>query len=218
MADLLSKFFYYLNLNFGISSLLYSLPGIILALTVHEYCHALAAYAMGDNTAKQYGRLTLNPIAHMDPLGFLCLIVTRRFGWAKPVPVNDMNFRNRRKGMLLVSLAGPMSNFLTAMIIAAALTIFYKSMGGIGRGILQIAYIINLSIGAFNLLPIPPLDGSKILDAFLNDRQRFFMRRYAMYSNMIMLILIFSGIIGRVLGPVIMAVDWFIISAIGLFI
>ena len=218
MADLLSKFFYYLNLNFGISSLLFSLPGIILALTVHEYCHALAAYAMGDNTAKQYGRLTLNPIAHMDPLGFLCLIVTRRFGWAKPVPVNDMNFRNRRKGMLLVSLAGPMSNFLAAMLIAAVLTIFYKSMGGISRGILQIAYIINLSIGALNLLPIPPLDGSKILDAFLNDRQRFFMRRYAMYSNMIMLILIFSGIIGRVLGPVIMAVDWFIISAIGLFI
>ena len=218
MADLLSKFFYYLNLNFGISSLLFSLPGIILALTVHEYCHALAAYAMGDNTAKQYGRLTLNPIAHMDPLGFLCLIVTRRFGWAKPVPVNDMNFRNRRKGMLLVSLAGPMSNFLAAMLIAAVLTIFYKSMGGISRGILQIAYIINLSIGAFNLLPIPPLDGSKILDAFLNDRQRFFMRRYAMYSNMLMLILIFSGIIGRVLGPVIMVMDWFINSVIGLFI
>jgi len=218
VADLLSKFFYYLNLNFGISSLLYSLPGIILALTVHEYCHALAAYAMGDNTAKQYGRLTLNPIAHMDPLGFLCLIVTRRFGWAKPVPVNDMNFRNRRKGMLLVSLAGPMSNFITAMLIAAAYAIFYKSMGEITRGILQIAYIINLSIGAFNLLPIPPLDGSKILDAFLNDRQRFFMRRYAMYSNMLMLILIFSGIIGRVLGPVIMVMDWFINSAIGLFI
>ncbi len=109
-------------------------------------------------------------------------------------------------------------NFLAAMLIAAVLTIFYKSMGGISRGILQIAYIINLSIGAFNLLPIPPLDGSKILDAFLNDRQRFFMRRYAMYSNMIMLILIFSGIIGRVLGPVIMVMDWFINSAIGLFI
>lgn len=218
MNDLLSKFLYYLNLNFGISSLLYSLPGIILALTIHEYSHALAAFAMGDNTARQYGRLTLNPIAHMDPLGFLCLIVTRRFGWAKPVPVNDMYFRNRRKGMLLVSLAGPMSNFITALLIAAVYAVFYKSMGEITKGILQIAYIINLSIGAFNLLPIPPLDGSKILDAFLNDRQRFFMRRYAMYSNMIMLILIFSGIIGRVLGPVIMAVDWFIISAIGLFI
>jgi len=120
--------------------------------------------------------------------------------------------------MLLVSLAGPMSNFITAMLIAAAYAVFYKSMGEITKGILQIAYIINLSIGAFNLLPIPPLDGSKILDAFLNDRQRFFMRRYAMYSNMLMLILIFSGIIGRVLGPVIMVMDWFINSVIGLFI
>jgi Zn-dependent protease len=216
--DLVSKFLYYLNLNFGISSLLYSLPGIIAALVIHEYSHALAAYAMGDSTAKQYGRLTLNPIAHMDPLGFLCLIVTRRFGWAKPVPVNDMNFRNRKRGMLLVSLAGPVSNFITALLIAAAYAVFYKSIGQITGSILQIAYIINLSIGAFNLIPIPPLDGSKILDAFLNDRQRFFMRRYAVYSNVIILILIFSGIIGSILGPVIWAMDQLINFTIGLFI
>ncbi|MEA4849342.1 MAG: site-2 protease family protein, partial [Clostridiaceae bacterium] len=203
---------------FGISSLLYSLPGIIAALVIHEYSHALAAYAMGDSTAKQYGRLTLNPIAHMDPLGFLCLIVTRRFGWAKPVPVNDMNFRNRKRGMLLVSLAGPVSNFITALLIAAAYAVFYKSIGQITGSILQIAYIINLSIGAFNLIPIPPLDGSKILDAFLNDRQRFFMRRYAVYSNVIILILIFSGIIGSILGPVIWAMDQLINFTIGLFI
>lgn len=218
MNEILSKFLYYLNLNFGISSLLYSLPGIILALTIHEFFHALAAYAMGDDTAKQYGRLTLNPIAHMDPLGFLCLIVTRRFGWAKPVPVNDLNFKNRKKGMLLVSLAGPMSNFITAMLIAVILAIFYNNMGQVIRIILQIAYIINLSIGAFNLIPIPPLDGSKILESFLNDRQRFFMRRYAVYSNIIILMLIFSGIIGSILGPVIFAVDWLIYFAIGLFI
>jgi Zn-dependent protease len=173
---------------------------------------------MGDSTAKQYGRLTLNPIAHMDPLGFLCLIVTRRFGWAKPVPVNDMNFRNRKRGMLLVSLAGPVSNFITALLIAAAYAVFYKSIGQITGSILQIAYIINLSIGAFNLIPIPPLDGSKILDAFLNDRQRFFMRRYAVYSNVIILILIFSGIIGSILGPVIWAMDQLINFTIGLFI
>lgn len=218
MNEILSKFLYYLNLNFGISSLLYSLPGIILALTIHEFFHALAAYAMGDNTAKQYGRLTLNPIAHMDPLGFLCLIVTRRFGWAKPVPVNDLNFKNRKKGMLLVSLAGPMSNFITAMLIAVIYAIFYNNMGDVIRTILQIAYIINLSIGAFNLIPIPPLDGSKILESFLNDRQRFFMRRYAIYSNIIILILIFSGIIGSILGPVIFAIDWLINFAIGLFV
>ena len=218
MTDLISKFFYYLNLNFGLTALLYSLPGIIAALTIHECAHALAAYWMGDKTAKKYGRLTLNPIAHIDPLGFLCLIVTRRFGWAKPVPVNDMNFKNRKKGMLLVSIAGPLSNFFTAMLIAVIYALLYNSMGEVMKGILQVAYIINLSIGAFNLIPIPPLDGSNILDAFLTNKQKFFMRRYAVYSNIIMLILIFSGIIGKILGPIILVLNWFINSIVGLLI
>lgn len=218
MTDLLSKFFYYLNLNFGISTLLYSLPGIIAALTIHECSHALAAYWMGDNTAKQYGRLTLNPIAHIDPLGFLCLIVTRRFGWAKPVPVNDMNFKNRKKGMLIVSLAGPVSNFTTALLIAFIYAIFFKGLGNVMSSILQYAYIINLSIGAFNLIPIPPLDGSKILDVFLTNKQKLFMRRYAIYANIIILLLIFSGIIGTILGPIILALDWVINSVVGLII
>lgn len=216
--DLLNKFLYYLNLNFGISSLLYSLPGIVLALTIHESAHALAAYMMGDRTAKEYGRLTLNPIAHMDPLGFLCLIVTRRFGWAKPVPVNNLNFRNRKKGMLIVALAGPLSNFITALIVALLYGLFYNSMGAVLRGILQIAYIINLSIGVFNLIPIPPLDGSNILAVFLTVKQKLFMRRYAMYSNIIMILLIFSGIIGSILGPAILALDWVISSLVKLFI
>ncbi|HYF82869.1 MAG TPA: site-2 protease family protein [Clostridia bacterium] len=216
--DLLNKFLYYLNLNFGISLLLYSLPGIILAFTIHEYSHALAAYMMGDKTAKQYGRLTLNPIAHIDPLGFLCLIVTRQFGWAKPVPVNDLNFRDRKKGMLLVSLAGPASNFFAALFIAIVYAMFYDSFGKAMVSILQFAYIINRSIGVFNLIPIPPLDGSKILDVFLTNKQKFFMRRYAIYSNIIIIMLVFSGIIGKILGPVIGALDWFINIIVGLFI
>jgi Zn-dependent protease len=205
-------------MNFKITSLLYSLPGIILALTIHEYAHALAAYFMGDRTAKDYGRLSLNPIAHLDPLGFLCLIVTRQFGWAKPVPVNDLNFRNRKKGMIVVSAAGPLSNFTTALIIAILYPLLYNTTGEAVKSILQTAYIINLSIGAFNLIPIPPLDGSNILDAFLTNKQRFFMRRYALYSNIIMLLLIFSGIIGKILGPIIIGLDWFINSIVGLFI
>ncbi|MHB1391779.1 MAG: site-2 protease family protein [Clostridia bacterium] len=216
--DLLDKFLYYFNLNFGLSSLLYSLPGIILAFTIHEYAHALAAYMMGDKTAKQYGRLTLNPIAHIDPLGFLCLIVTQRFGWAKPVPVNDLNFKNREKGMLIVSLAGPMSNFFISLLIAIFYGLFYDSMGKGMISILQIAYIINLSIGVFNLIPIPPLDGSKILDVFLTNKQKLFMRRYAVYSNLIIIMLIFSGIIGAILGPLIRVLDWFINSVVGLII
>lgn len=216
--DLLNKFLYYLNFNFGITSLLYSLPGIILALTIHEYAHGLVAYMMGDKTAKQYGRLTLNPIAHIDPLGFLCLIVTRQFGWAKPVPVNDLNFKDRKKGMLLVSLAGPVSNFLAALLIAIFGGLFYDSMGDIMIGIIGYAYVINLGIGVFNLIPIPPLDGSKILDVFLTNKQKLFMRRYAIYSNIIIIMLIFSGIIGKILGPVIGALDWFINIIVGLFI
>lgn len=218
MDDLISKFFYYFNLNFGLVSLLHSLPGIIVALTIHECAHALAAYLMGDRTAKLQGRMTLNPVAHIDPMGFLCLILTRRFGWAKPVPVNDMNFKNRKMGMLIVSVAGPLSNFFAAMLIAIFYALFYNSIGGIIRSILTTAYIINLSIGAFNLIPVPPLDGSNILDAFLTNKQRFYMRRYAIYSNIIMLLLIFSGTIGRILGPVILTMDWLINSVIGLFI
>lgn len=216
--ELLNRFLYYLNLNFGISSFLYSLPGIILAFTIHEYAHAMAAYVMGDNTAKQYGRLTLNPIAHIDPIGFLCLIVTKRFGWAKPVPVNDLNFRNRKKGMLIVSLEGPVSNFIAALLIAILYALFYEKMGNVMLNILQVAYIINLSIGVFNLIPIPPLDGSKILDVFLSNKQKFFIRRYAMYSNIIILLLIFSGVIGAILGPVILTLDWVINTAVGLFL
>ncbi|HYE83831.1 MAG TPA: site-2 protease family protein [Clostridia bacterium] len=215
--DLLSKFLFNLNQNFHITDLLYSLPGIIIAFTVHEYSHALAAYLMGDKTAKQFGRLTLNPIAHIDPLGFLCLIVTRRFGWAKPVPVNDINFKDRKKGMLLVSLAGPMSNFITALLIAIAYPLFYDSMGVAMKSILSIAYIINLSIGVFNLIPIPPLDGSKILDVFLTNKQKFFLRRYALYSNIIIIMLIFSGVIGMILGPAIQALDTIINAVVGLF-
>jgi len=108
--------------------------------------------------------------------------------------------------------------FFAAMLIAIFYALFYNSIGGIIRSILTTAYIINLSIGAFNLIPVPPLDGSNILDAFLTNKQRFYMRRYAIYSNIIMLLLIFSGTIGRILGPVILTMDWLINSVIGLFI
>lgn len=215
--DLLTKFLYNLNANFKITSLLFSLPGIIIALTFHEYAHALTAYLMGDNTAKQYGRLTLNPIAHLDPLGFLCLIVTRRFGWAKPVPVNDLNFKDRKKGLLLVSLAGPLSNFFLALVIAVVYRVVYYNASPIILSMLQIAYIINLGLGVFNLLPIPPLDGSKILDAFLTNKQRFYLRRYSAYSNIIIILLVFTGIISAILGPVIIFIDFIINRIIGLF-
>jgi Zn-dependent protease len=216
--DLLSKFLYNLNQNFGLTSLLLSLPGIILALTVHEFSHAFGAYLMGDRTARQYGRMTLNPLAHIDPMGFLCLIITRQFGWAKPVPVNDLSFRDRKKGMLVVALAGPVSNFLTALLIAVVYAFVYDRIGQYTALMLAIAYRINLGIGVFNLIPIPPLDGSKVLDTFLTSRQKLFMRQYAMYSNIIMIMLVFSGAIGFILNPVIGFLDLLINTAVGLII
>lgn len=215
--DLLTKFLYNLNANFGITSLLISLPGIIIALAFHEYAHALTAYLMGDNTAKLYGRLTLNPVAHLDPLGFLCLIVTRRFGWAKPVPVNELNFRDRRRGLLLVSLAGPMSNFFLAFVIAAVYKIIYYNVGPLILNMLKIAYIINLGLGVFNLIPIPPLDGSNIVNAFLTNRQRYTLRRYSAYSNIILILLVFTGIISAVLGPAIIFIDFAINRILSIF-
>lgn len=216
--DLLTRFLYNLNANFHIVSFLIGLPGIIIALTFHEYAHALAAYLMGDDTARHYGRLTLNPIAHLDPIGFLCLVVTQRFGWAKPVPVNELNFKDRRKGLFLVSLAGPMSNFFLAFVIAVLYRILYYNTSPIVMNMLQIAYIINLGLGVFNLLPIPPLDGSNIVNAFLTNRQRFALRRYSVYSNVIIILLVFTGIIGNILGPVIIFIDFVINRIVGLFL
>ncbi|MGE5632496.1 MAG: site-2 protease family protein [Caulobacteraceae bacterium] len=216
--DLLTRFLYNLNAFFKITPLLYSFPGIIVALTFHEYAHAFIAYRMGDNTAKMYGRLTLNPIAHLDPLGFLCLIVTRSFGWAKPVPVNDMNFRNRKSGLLLVSLAGPLANFLLAFLIALIYRLVFYKAGNVILGMLQYAYFINLGLGVFNLIPIPPLDGSKILDSFLTNRQRFMLRRYEVYSNIIILLLVFSGFISIILNPLISFLNFIINSIVSLII
>ena len=155
--------------------LLVMLPILLLSLVLHEVAHGYAAYLMGDPTAKRYGRLTLDPLAHLDPLGALMIVWTLvsgyGFGWAKPVPVDFRNFRNIRLGTILVGLAGPLTNILLAFAFtipfrSAALSAVRAGGSPFLAGALAGAIIVNLSLASFNLLPIPPLDGSRIVFGF----------------------------------------------------
>jgi Zn-dependent protease len=182
--------------------LLLSIPAFIVGLTFHEYAHGLAAYKLGDKTAYHQGRLTLNPLPHLDPVGLLMLIFFR-FGWAKPVPVNPYNFQGDiKRGMMLVALAGPVTNFLLALISALLLGLGMAKLSlerDIILGMLQNMLIINLFLGVFNLLPVPPLDGSKILAGILPGRQEW-LYQLEQYGMIILLLLLFTGIISKVLG------------------
>lgn len=142
---------------------------IVVALSIHEFSHALGAYLMGDKTSQYLGRLTLNPIAHIDWIGFLLLVVAG-FGWGKPVPFNVYNLRNNRWGQLLVALFGPVSNFLTVVICFLTLWILLRPFGfSLDNVLIQFLFRllqISFVLGVFNLIPIPPLDGSKVLFSF----------------------------------------------------
>jgi Zn-dependent protease len=156
----------------GILNLVFFLMAILLALTVHEFSHAWVANYLGDSTPKRAGRVTLNPIAHLDPLGTIMLLLVR-FGWGKPVPINPNNFKNPRLGSALTAVAGPTSNFLTASIFSLIYTLGSLNGTTIGYLIFWVIYM-NLVIMIFNLLPIPPLDGSKFFALFfpvLEDRK-----------------------------------------------
>lgn len=150
------------------------IPAILIALTFHEYAHGWIAYKLGDNTARDQGRLTLNPIQHLDLLGTLMLLAGP-FGWAKPVPVNGRNFSNPKRDILLVSLAGPVSNIILALIFGYSMRIlysFYPEAIAIPhlQSFFQLVILLNIGISFFNLIPIPPLDGSNILMGLLPNR------------------------------------------------
>ncbi|HHO75022.1 MAG TPA: site-2 protease family protein [Deltaproteobacteria bacterium] len=181
---------------------------VLFSITIHEVCHGYAAYRLGDPTAKLAGRLTLNPIKHIDIVGLLVLFVTRMIGWAKPVPVDPRYFKNPRKDMMWVSLAGPASNMVTAFVFA----IVFKLFGGIIAGsylyplvyMIQIMIMINVGLAIFNLIPVPPLDGSHILEGLLpHDMAVAYSRIMAPYGFIILLVLIFTRVVDVLVFPII---------------
>lgn len=155
--------------SFDLARTLKFLPGILIGLTVHEYCHALVAHMCGDSTSKDQGRVTLNPLKHIDPLGFIMLLVAG-FGWAKPVQFNEMNLRNPKYDVIKIALAGPLSNAVIAMILSVIFSVLTSFLPAYSSSTMQVAseiflyaIYINWGLFIFNLIPLPPLDGSHLL-------------------------------------------------------
>lgn len=189
----------------GISSYLYSALAALIALTVHEYSHGYAAYRLGDPTAKVMGRLSLNPLRHLDPIGALCLVFFH-FGWAKPVPINPNNFKKPKRDFALTALAGPVSNFVLSFFSAffyllcftffSAITFPNAGMLRVAQNILYFLYafhLVNLGLALFNLFPLPPLDGSRLLGVILPEKAYFGIMKYERTIYFIMLGWMFFG-------------------------
>jgi Zn-dependent protease len=200
---------------------IYLIPVVLLSLSFHEFSHAYVSYKLGDPTAKNFGRLTLNPLKHLDLFGTIMILISR-FGWAKPVPINPMYYRDRRRGVMLVSVAGPLSNVLLAFIFSIPLMYIEFVYGSRGIGSFDgisilynlslVFYIININLAVFNILPVPPLDGSKILSGILPPAQYYKMVQYESYISMIFLLIvfIFPGVLTTIMRPFV----WIVQTAI----
>lgn len=192
-------------------------PVVLLAITVHEIAHGWVADFLGDKTARLQGRLTANPIKHLDLVGTVVFFLTQMIGWAKPVPVNPYNFQNPRRDMIWVAVAGPVSNLILAVCSAILYQFLASSFGfgGIGLArplafimepVLLMSYVavqINIGLAIFNIVPVPPLDGSKILAGLLPATWAQGYARMERFGFLILLLLVFTGIIDRVIYPII---------------
>lgn len=199
--------------GFDFTYLLSLLLGVIpslLCITLHELSHGLVAWKLGDPTAKLAGRLTLNPLKHLDPMG-LVMMLAFHVGWAKPVPVDMRYFKNPRRGMALTAFAGPASNVLIAIVFLFLYGLFYRPLSTNATGLyflrmIDLTAVISLGLAIFNILPFPPLDGSKILFSFLSDEGYRLVLRYERYGSLLLFALVWAGALGRPLSAAIDAV------------
>jgi Zn-dependent protease len=196
--------------------LILQIPALLVAVTVHELAHGLVAERLGDPTARLQGRLTLNPLPHIDPLGALAFVLAG-FGWAKPVPVNVYNLRHPMRDMALVAAAGPLSNFVVAFaaLVAFAVADRYAATPFLAvplLGMLRFTYAFNLALGIFNLIPLPPLDGGHFLPYFLPSRSGTLLRRLEQYGPFILILLVMTGATRYIIGPVFAVVNGFFIG------
>lgn len=188
---------------------------ILLAVTLHELAHGWVADKLGDHTARLLGRLTLNPIKHLDPVGTLAFIVTGMIGWAKPVPVNPLNLKDHRKGMMWVALAGPATNLFIAATSAVILRLIYKtnlpfdaSLAFIMTPLILMIHasvMINIGLAVFNFIPIPPLDGGRVLAGLLPHDMAITYSRIEPYGFIILIVLIFTDFIHLVISPIVLS-------------
>lgn len=211
--------------------LVLTLPGVIIAITFHEFAHAYAAVKLGDNTPRNQGRLSLNPLSHLDPFGFVMLIFAH-IGWGKPVEINPRNFDRKISmdtGEAIVSLAGPLMNFILAILFTIIYVVIAKfcvgfvltQIGILIMTIIQYTIIVNIGLGVFNLIPLPPLDGSKIFKRFLSYNARRWIEEKEQIFYIIFLVLWITGLAGTIISPIINVIyngiSWIVLKIFGLF-
>lgn len=209
-----------------ILSTLLTLPGVIIAITFHEFAHAFAADKLGDDTPRYQGRLNLNPLSHIDPVGFVLLLFAG-FGWGKPVQINPNNFKREvsmSKGEAIVSLAGPLMNFIIAIVLTFIMGAIYKfapsfmltNVGDIIILLIQCTIFVNIGLGVFNLIPLPPLDGSKIFMSVMPYKARRWLIENERYFYIAFLIIWISGLSGWIISPIINFISDGLLKLVGI--
>ncbi|HKW92029.1 MAG TPA: site-2 protease family protein [Methylomirabilota bacterium] len=206
-----------------LSRLILQIPALLVAVTVHELAHAVVADRLGDPTARRLGRLTLNPLPHIDPLGAIAFVLAG-FGWAKPVPVNARNLRHPVRDMAWVALAGPISNFATAFVALVAVRLLGHLGGALPivtvplAGVLFWTYVFNLALGIFNLIPLPPLDGGHFLPYLFPRASWGFVHQLEQVGPFLLILLVLTGATSYVVQPVLRAMSAVYLSVVRLLV